>query len=663
MLGSMRLCGVLLLASMGLALALAGVAAAAKQCATGGVATADPSGAGSGPRADLEHGNRLAAAGDVEAALVAYEQSRRAALANGDPSLAILAAANAVRASIDAGRLAGIESRLAAVLAQAEQLPDAAARPRLLIHIARSYARLAEGPPGSLAARRRAAEILARAEEQAQRSGDVRLRSYALGYRAELYERAGRLDEALALNDSAMLTALVADAPEALFRWQWQAGRIQHRGGRVGEALLAYRQAGATLRDLRSQAALAGAGWSDALGANVDDLYLEFVDLLLSSANLSRKPEKTQALLREARDTLEARKADELQDYFRDECLAAQRKATPDEVPGAVVVYPVVLDDRLELIVSVAGRFYSRVSPVGREELTQEVRSFRHKLTRRTTREHMRHAHVLYDWLIRPIEPLLREHEPNALVFVPDGPLRTIPFAALRDRESGRYLIEQYPIAIVPSLTLTDPRPIQRGQLRALAVGLSEAVAGFPALDYVEAEIDALGEVFPSQKLLNVQFEVDRFQEEIEKRPFGIVHIASHAEISEDASESFLLAYDGMFSMDRLAEMVGTTRFRQEQPLELLTLSACETAAGNQRAGLGLAGIALRAGARSALATLWSVNDQSSAQLIIEFYHQLGKPEVSRAEALRRAQLKLLGQRGYRHPAFWSAFVMISSWL
>ena len=275
----------------------------------------------------------------------------------------------------------------------------------------------------------------------------------------------------------------------------------------------------------------------------------------------------------------------------------------------------------------------------------------------------MRHAHTLYDWLIRPIEPLLREHEPNALVFVPDGPLRTIPFAALRDRESGSYLIEQYPIAIVPSLTLTDPRPIQRGQIRALAAGLSEAVAGFPALAYVEEEIDALGKVFPSQQLLNDQFELDHFQQEIENSPFGIVHIASHAEISEDSSESFLLAYDGRLSMDRLAEMVGTTRFRKEQPLELLTLSACETAADNQRAALGLAGIALRAGARSALATLWSVNDQSSAELIIEFYEQLGKPGVSRAEALRRGQLKLLGQRGYRHPAFWSPFVMISSWL
>jgi CHAT domain-containing protein len=248
-------------------------------------------------------------------------------------------------------------------------------------------------------------------------------------------------------------------------------------------------------------------------------------------------------------------------------------------------------------------------------------------------------------------------------VFVPDGPLRTIPFSALQDGNTGKFLVETYSIAIVPSLTLTDPRPLPRGGIQMLAAGISESVDGFPPLEFVEAEIAALREEYPGRTLLNEQFEVGRFESEVESRPFGIVHIASHAEFADDPSQSFLLAYDGKISMNRLARMVSTTRFRTTQPLELLTLSACETAAGNDRAALGLAGIALRAGARSALATLWSVNDQSSTALVTGFYRELADPEVSRAEALRRAQLALLELRGSRHPAFWSAFVLISSWL
>ena len=104
------------------------------------------------------------------------------------------------------------------------------------------------------------------------------------------------------------------------------------------------------------------------------------------------------------------------------------------------------------------------------------------------------------------------------------------------------------------------------------------------------------------------------------------------------------------------------TRFRDE-PIELLTLSACETAMGDDRAALGLAGIAVRAGARSALATLWTVNDQAAANLIGEFYRQLAQPGISKAEALRRAQVSLLEERPYQHPGYWSPFLLISNWM
>ena len=114
--------------------------------------------------------------------------------------------------------------------------------------------------------------------------------------------------------------------------------------------------------------------------------------------------------------------------------------------------------------------------------------------------------------------------------------------------------------------------------------------------------------------------------------------------------------------MERLDHCIGLFRYRDE-PLELLTLSACETAAGDDRAALGLAGIAVKAGARSALATLWYINDQASSELVAEFYRQLKKPGMSRGKALQLAQLKLLNDPRYKHPCYWAPFLLINNWL
>ncbi|MHC5828531.1 MAG: CHAT domain-containing protein, partial [Nostoc sp.] len=98
-------------------------------------------------------------------------------------------------------------------------------------------------------------------------------------------------------------------------------------------------------------------------------------------------------------------------------------------------------------------------------------------------------------------------------------------------------------------------------------------------------------------------------------------------------------------------------------PLELLILSACETAAGDQRAVLGLAGMAVRSGARSTLGTLWAVQDESTVDLMNKFYLELSQPGVTKAEALRQAQLLLLRSSNYGHPYYWAPFVLVGNWL
>jgi CHAT domain-containing protein len=232
--------------------------------------------------------------------------------------------------------------------------------------------------------------------------------------------------------------------------------------------------------------------------------------------------------------------------------------------------------------------------------------------------------------------------------------------AALHD---GRhFLLQKYSVAITPGLCLVEPRPIQGVNLRVLSAGLTAAVQGFPPLPYVAEEIRAIHRLHSGTPLLDQDFSIPKLERELRKNHYNVLHIASHGKFAESPKETFLLSFDDKVTMDRLSDCVGLFRFR-DNPLELLILSACETAAGDERAALGLAGVAVKAGARSAIATLWHVNDPVSSRLVGEFYGELRKTPVTRAMALQRAQLKILGDSRYEHPGYWAPFLLINNWL
>ena len=503
---------------------------------------------------------------------------------------------------------------------------------------------------------------MTQAAGMAERSGDMRAASYALGHLGKLYEDEHRYAEALDLTRRAVLAAQRVNAPESLYRWQWQAARLLQKAGSPEEAVPAYRRAVDTLQSIRqdfSDARRAQAPFRESAGR----VYFEFVDLLLTRSGGLKDPGAVAAHLSEARDVVELLKAAELRDYYRDECVdAALSKVKRLDLvsQSAVVVYPVVLEDRTELLLTVPGALRRVSLPVPARALGDEIMRLRLALEKRTTRQYLVHAQRLYDWVIRPLEAELAALKFDTLVFVPDGPLRTIPMAALHDGE--RFLIEKYALAITPGLSLTEPRPIGRERLKVLALGLTRPVQGYAALPNVSSELAALRGLFDSKTLVDEAFSLDRLERELKAEPFSVLHVASHGEFHGDAAKSFVLSFDDRLTMSRLEQAVSLRKYG-DQPLELLTLSACETAAGSERAALGLAGIAIKAGARSALATLWAVQDELSSELVAEFYRQLKDPSVSRARALQRAQAKAISDPRYEHPGFWSPFLVINNWL
>jgi len=609
-------------------------------------------------------GNLLAAQGKYADAVLAYRES--IALAT-DPKQRLLrsrARINCATAMREQGQASEALSLLDEALGELRNLPPTHEVAFALVSVGVAYRDLRAPLP---AERERltlqAGNVLIFAARSAEAIRDRRTASYAWGYLGGLYEDQHSEVEALDLTRRAVFDAQQVNAPESLYRWEWQVGRILRKLGQSDQAIEAYRRAVKTLQSIRPELSIGYGPASASFRDSVGPVYFELVDLLLQQARTRPSREEIASYLIEARQTVELFKVAELRDYFRDDCVdTALSKVTQLDVVSrsAVIVYPILLPDRTELLLSLPTGLKSIVVPVGLDALTEEVRQFRRKLEKRTTRQYLTHARKLYSWLISPIESDLAQARVDTLVFVPDGPLRTIPMAALHD--GNEFLVTKYAIAITPGLDLSDPRPIVRQQTKVLAVGVSEAVQGFSALPGVNAELGALRTLFNSTTLVDRQFVASSLEKELKDEQFTILHVASHGQFGDNPSETFVLTFDDKLTMERLDQFIGLFKYR-DKPLELLTLSACETAAGNDRAALGLAGVAVRSGARSAVATLWEVHDVVAAELVTRFYRELRDQSVSRAVALQRAQLEILSNPRYEHPGYWSAFLMINSWL
>jgi len=590
-------------------------------------------------------------------ALAAFEAARRAADAAAEPLLFVRAVVNTVRASAF-GTKEAAGTRLDEARGRLAQAPDTPEKAYLLIAIGNLYRRHAE----EAGAREGAFRSLTEAARVAAALKDNRAESFALGHLGELYAAAGRKAEAMRLTRRALFLAQLAQAPDALYRWHWQLGRMQAAEGKADEAAASYERAIASLQsvrtDLMADLRMIRASWRDAAGP----LFLEHADLLLQRAAAEPGAQRA-AWLVKARDSVEQLKTVELEDYFQDACVASMPagKKSLDALPaGTAVLYPILLPDRVEMLVSLPGGIRQVRLDIDGLRLGEEVLALRRLLEKRTTHQYLPHAKALHARLIGPVEKMLAEANVHTLVFIPDGPLRGIPLAALHD--GRQFLIERYAVAVAPGLTLVADaaeREVRRGS--TLSGGITESVQDFPALPYVEPEMQAVQSLYGGKSLKDAQFMIPRFEEELQRASYSVVHIASHGQIESDPRKSFLLAYDGRITMDHLEGYLKHSRLRQES-VDLLTLSACRTAAGDDRAALGLAGMAVKAGARSALATLWYVSDQASSMLVTEFYRVMSAGGVGKAAALREAQLKVLADPRYRHPSYWAPFLLIGNW-
>ncbi len=605
-------------------------------------------------------GNLRAFRQQYHEASINYRRSLEIARRSRLDVLAANAAVNVARALYESGKNDQVKTALDTAREYVGKLPPSHAKAYALISMGKLYIRLNDIFPGSELT---GSDALRGAVESAQQTNDRRALSYALGYLGQLYEKNKRYEQGLDLTRRARDAAQQAGAPESLYQWQWQVGRLLRSTGETGPAVAAYRQAVYTLQSLRQDLSNGGFAGRGSFRDTFGPIFLEYADLLLEHSETYTDTEFIEGSLREVRETVELLKGAELEDYFQDDCVAALKEKTAgiDKLAShTAAIYPIIFEDRLELLLSLPEGLKRFTSSVTADTLVHEVRQLRRRLEKRTTHQYMPHAKRIYDWIIRPLEPVLQKHGIDTLVIVPDGALRTIPMAALHDGK--HFLIHRYAIATTPGLTLTDPRPLLRSKMDFLLGGLTDSVQGFPPLPNVKEELESIQEMYGGEVLKNQTFVIPNLEKALIRTPYSIVHLASHGQFDQDVNNTFLLTYDGKLSMDALDQYLGISKYRKD-PVELLTLSACQTAAGDDRAALGLAGIAIKAGARSALATLWYINDRASSILVSQFYKNLQDASISKAMALRQAQLRLLNDRRYRHPGYWSPFLLIGNWL
>jgi filamentous hemagglutinin family protein len=353
----------------------------------------------------------------------------------------------------------------------------------------------------------------------------------------------------------------------------------------------------------------------------------------------------------EAVQAIEQTRNRQFEEYFG---VPTNKKVTPQSLRDTlktigsetgkrtVLIYAIALPDQLELVlVPPDGSPIRKTVPdANREKLERETKKFLQDVNNYESDAYLPTAKKLYQWLIAPLEADLKALKIDMLIFSMDAGLRLLPLAALHDRQ--QFLVEKYSIGYIPSMSLTDTSYQSLKNTQVLAMGASVFPnSNLKPLPTVPIELSTIVEtLWPGEFLLNDQFTLNNLQTKLRQTRFDIVHLATHADFPlEGRKHAYIQLWDTKLRLDELRRMQWFAR----PMVQLLVLSACDTAVGDENAEMGFAGLAVQAGVKSVLASLWKVDDLGSLALMTEFYRQLSQQPIAiKVEALRQAQIAML---------------------
>ena len=519
--------------------------------------------------------------------------------------------------------------------------------------------------------------------------GNQRLESYAIGYLGKLYEALARHYPA---SEQEIITRLVQNAqrqtqkalyltqpnpaPDIAYQWQWQLGRVLNAQGDINGAIAAYRESVKTLERVRGSLLTINSDVQFSFRDNVEPLYRELIDILLTKAPRENANLPTENSLHEVIELFGSLQLAELKNFLQ---CNASLSDNPD-LSSAVYqktafIHAILLKDRLAVISVLPGQsvlmLYHETSGWSQSEIESYLKNLQIALADRFSRnpDLLQPLETLHEWLIKPFEQSFISHSVETLIFVLDGSLRNIPMAALYDGE--QHLMGRYATAISPNLTLFEPKlPAHGLNVFTGGIGKGQTIGTMlPFVPILEAEKElkeiaiAKGkpvfEVKVSSPLLNEEFTKPQIEQSLKSGRFSAIHLKTHGEFSSNPSGTFIVGFGELIKGKDLADLIRVAG-NAEGAIELLILSACQTAQGDNRAILGLAGIAVRAGARGTISTFWEAQDSPNTKLMVTFYDQL-RAGVTKAKALQVAQ-KTLSQE-YEAINVWAPYTLVGNWL
>lgn len=367
---------------------------------------------------------------------------------------------------------------------------------------------------------------------------------------------------------------------------------------------------------------------------------------------------------------------------FAQDLLRQAEKVTES---NTALIYPNVFSDRLEiLVVPSSGKEIRKVvrnnNKSGKADIDETVLDLLSAIRDPNSEDYLQPSQELYQLLISPIEQDLEVAEVKTLIFVLDGSLRSVPIAALHDGE--KFLVQKYALATVPSMALVNLQIPDRRRNSILAMGLTEEMQGFSEIPNVATEVETItSKIINGKVFLNKDFTIANLVKEQQKGNYGIIHLATHAQfLSPKIDGAFIQLWNERLSLEQLRTLqVG------QEAIEMLTLSACQTAVGQN---LGLSGVAIIYRAKSVLASLWEVDDAGTTPLMLDFYRNYPTSK-SKAIALQNAQIAMIEGNvrvenqqivgipqlapvqltnlsediDLKHPYFWSSFILVGNWL
>jgi CHAT domain-containing protein len=296
---------------------------------------------------------------------------------------------------------------------------------------------------------------------------------------------------------------------------------------------------------------------------------------------------------------------------------------------------------------------------IDEEKLDEILKQWRYNLEDYATQRYLETSWWLYDSMFRPFASELASLNPSAIVFIGDRFFRNVPLDALHDGE--QFLIEKYPLATTLGLQFSNFTE-NKGVKPSLILGLTIEKPPFDKLEFAQVEADRVAAILPkAKKLLDRDFTKERLTTELKKfTELSTLHLITHSNFAGTLEKSFLQTYDGKISLTELENFW----INGEVAVNLVVLSACQTASGNSRSILGLAGVAVRGNAQAVIGSLWFINDEQASELMTYFYQNLYEGKVSKAVALQQAKIQLIkSSPDKQHPLFWSTLILVGNWL